>query len=165
MEFSHVGVKKINALPMTRLAYTQLRGWALPSDEDGNDLGFLVEYLDCGAPNVKGYDGYVSWSPKEVFDNAYKPVTHMLFYMALLCCLQGQKISRKSWNGKNMWVIYNPGHVVENLAPNSFYEQFGFTAPIEIKGHFDMRSADGSMIVGWSPSQTDLATDDWFIVS
>lgn len=32
-----IGVKLINANPMTRLAYNQFRGWELPEDENGDD--------------------------------------------------------------------------------------------------------------------------------
>lgn len=71
----HVGTKAIRAKPMTRQAYNDLRGWALPADENGADAGYLVEYLDGGKANVPGFEGYVSWSPTEVFDRAYgKPI-------------------------------------------------------------------------------------------
>jgi len=72
----YIGTKMICAVAMTRLAYNELRGWTLPGDENGEDEGFLVEYLDGGKANVPGYAGYVSWSPKEVFENAYRPVAH-----------------------------------------------------------------------------------------
>lgn len=67
----YIGTKIINALPMTRLAYNELRGWDLPQDENGEDEGFLVEYLDDGQANHPDYAGYISWSPKEVFEKAY----------------------------------------------------------------------------------------------
>lgn len=72
---TYIGTKVIYAYPMTRLAYTQLRGWDLPSDEDGNDPGYLVEYADGIRPNVSGYFGYVSWSPAEVFEKSYRQVS------------------------------------------------------------------------------------------
>lgn len=71
---THIGTKLINAEPMTRAAYNELRGWQLPADENGADEGHLVEYLDGGKPNVEGREGYISWSPKEVFEKAYRPV-------------------------------------------------------------------------------------------
>lgn len=66
-----VGTKLINAEPMTRADYNTLRGWLVPADEDGTDEGYLVEYIDGGQANVEGYAGYVSWSPKAVFEAAY----------------------------------------------------------------------------------------------
>ena len=38
--------KVVKAQPMTRLEYNELRGWAVPGDEDGSDAGYLVEYTD-----------------------------------------------------------------------------------------------------------------------
>jgi len=69
---TYIGTKIIKAEPMTRLAYNQYRGWELPADENGDDEGFLVEYVDGGKANVPGRAGYVSWSPKDVFERAYR---------------------------------------------------------------------------------------------
>lgn len=68
---TYIGTKIIRATAMSRQAYNDLRGWTVPADEDGNDDGYLVEYLDGGKPNVVGFDGYVSWSPKAQFEAAY----------------------------------------------------------------------------------------------
>ena len=68
----YVGVKIIKAKPMNRLDYNKYRGWELPEDEDGSDEGYLV--VDGGKSNHPDYKGYISWSPKEVFDNAYKEI-------------------------------------------------------------------------------------------
>ena len=67
----YLGVKEINAKPMNRLDYNKFRGWELPADENGEDEGYLVEYIDGGKANTKEYEGYVSWSPKDVFEKAY----------------------------------------------------------------------------------------------
>lgn len=67
-----IGNKTILAQAMTRAAYNAYRGWALPGNENGDDEGYLVEYTDGGAPNDTRHAGYVSWSPKEQFDNAYR---------------------------------------------------------------------------------------------
>lgn len=69
---NYVGTKKIKAKPMTRGEYNVLRGWTLPADENGDDEGYLVEYLDSPNSNVRGFDNYVSWSPKDVFERAYE---------------------------------------------------------------------------------------------
>lgn len=68
----YIGTKAVNAKPMTRLDYNELRGWRLPDDEDGSDAGYLVEYADGQRPNVKGFKGYVSWSPADVFEGSYR---------------------------------------------------------------------------------------------
>lgn len=71
---TYIGTKIIRAKPMNRLEYNRLRGWDVPPDEDPKDSGYLVEYVDGGKPNVDGFDGYVSWSPKAQFDAAYTEI-------------------------------------------------------------------------------------------
>lgn len=69
----YTGTKIVLGTPMKRLAYNQYRGWELPADENGDDDGYLVEYLDGGQANHPNHKGYISWSPKDVFEKAYKP--------------------------------------------------------------------------------------------
>lgn len=71
---TYTGTKLVKAKPMTRKEYNDLRGWTVPADEDPDDAGYLVEYLDGGSPNVAGFDGYVSWSPLAQFEKAYVDV-------------------------------------------------------------------------------------------
>ena len=74
----YVGTKEVLAKPMTRREYNDYRGWELPSDENPNDEGYLVEYLNGGKPNDARHEGYISWSPVDVFNNAYKPADTFL---------------------------------------------------------------------------------------
>jgi hypothetical protein len=67
------GTKRLKARFMSKAEYCGLRGWRTPDDEDPNEIGYLVEYQDGGKPNVDGYEGYVSWSPADVFEKAYRP--------------------------------------------------------------------------------------------
>ena len=64
--------KKVQARPMTRQAYNDLRGWFLPINENGTDEGYLVEELDSSSPNHADFLGYISWSPKAVFERNHK---------------------------------------------------------------------------------------------
>lgn len=57
----YIGVKRIEARPMTRGDYNVYRGWQIPANENPADEGYLVKYRD----------GYESWSPKEIFEEAY----------------------------------------------------------------------------------------------
>lgn len=70
----YIGTKTVQAVPMSRLAYNTLRNWQLPADENGEDEGYLVECEDGGKPNMIGYAGYISWSPKDVFERTYKEI-------------------------------------------------------------------------------------------
>ena len=67
---TYVGTKIVQAFPMSREGYNNFRGWQLPADEDGSDEGYLVVYPDSKA-NTEQYEGYVSWSPKKQFEDAY----------------------------------------------------------------------------------------------
>ena len=63
--------KMVSARPMNRQEYNDLRDWILPVNENGKDEGYLVEYLDGGQPNHHLFAGYISWSPKAVFEAGY----------------------------------------------------------------------------------------------
>ncbi|WP_211354874.1 crAss001_48 related protein [Azomonas agilis] len=75
----YVGTKIVRMQPMSRQQYNDFRGWQLPSDENGADEGYLVEYLDGGKPNTPHFAGYISWSPKEQAEKAYLPLGDLSF--------------------------------------------------------------------------------------
>lgn len=161
----YYGTKRIAAKPMTRLEYNQFRKWELPSDENGADEGYLVEYLDGGKPNVEGYTGYVSWSPKEQFEAAYQPITAMSFGHAVAALKAGNKVARAGWNGKGMFLILVPATVGIKFNANTPYgKAVGTDAPGTINAHIDMKTATGEFQPGWLASQTDMLADDWSIV-
>lgn len=165
----YIGVKLVKALVMNRLEYNQYRGWQLPEDENGSDEGYLVEYLDGGESNHPDHEGYISWSPKPVFDNAYRPTSGMNFGLAIEAMKMGQKVARAGWNGKGMWCIYNPGSKGETHAmfEGSVYKNHGVDE-CEILPHFDMYTVNASgrraMLPGWLASQSDMDADDWLVV-
>ena len=158
----YIGSKLIYALPMTRQAYNDYRGWELPNDERGDDAGYLVEYTDGGQANTKEYAGYVSWSPEEVFDNAYRLTIGMSFGMAIEAMKKGLKVCRTGWNGKGMFVFLVPGSTFQvNRPPLLGIYPEGHT--INYLPHIDMKTATGE-IVPWLASQSDMLSDDWMIV-
>lgn len=59
-----IGTKQLEAEPMTRGEYKQYRGWTIPANENPEDEGYLVKYND----------GYISWSPKKQFEEAYSEI-------------------------------------------------------------------------------------------
>lgn len=69
------GTKELLAWSMTRGEYNKYRNWEMPSDEDADEMGYLVEYLDGGKANDERHNGYISWSPADVFNKAYYPLT------------------------------------------------------------------------------------------
>lgn len=165
----HYGTKQILATAMTRQAYNDYRGWTLPADEDGNDPGYLVEYVDGGASNHPDHAGYISWSPKDVFDRAYKASGQMNFGHAIEAMKSGAKVARSGWNGKGMWLALQVGSTISidqarGGAAMMRARELTTRDDIEILPHIDMRAADGSIVVGWLASQTDMLADHWAIV-
>lgn len=67
----YIGTKEVQATPMNRGDYNALRGWRVPENENPADDGYLVVYPN-GEPNIKEFNGYVSWSPKKQFEEAYR---------------------------------------------------------------------------------------------
>ncbi len=165
----YIGVKEINATPMSRAAYNLFRGWQLPADENGEDEGYLVEYIDGGQANTATYKGYVSWSPKDVFERAYKPTEGMTFGLALEALKKGCKVARKGWNGKGMWLILVPGQKEVALRQGTPYGDALALTSCEILPHIDMWTTNAhgrrAMLPGWVASQTDMLSDDWEIVA
>jgi len=159
----YLGTKLVKMTPMNRLAYNVYRGWELPEDEDGADEGYLVEYLDGGKANHPDHKGYISWSPKDVAERAYKEVDPEgnTFGAAVEHVKAGGIIYRKGWNGKGMFLFLVAGSTFQvNRAPlNEIYPE-GTT--INYCPHIDMRTADGK-IVPWLASQTDILAEDWVL--
>lgn len=157
-----IGTKLVLAEAMTRAAYNAYRGWQLPADEDGADEGYLVEYTDGGKPNTPGRAGYVSWSPKEQFDNAYRVATAMSFGQAIEAAKQGMKIARAGWNGKGLFVFLVQGSTFTVNRPPLLGIYPEGTA-ITYRPHLDIKNADGS-IATWAPSGSDALAEDWMVV-
>lgn len=164
----YIGTKTVLGTPMTRQAYNDYRGWTLPANEDGSDVGFLVEYLDGGKPNHPDHEGYISWSPKDVFERAYHSPDGMTFGMAIAALKSGQRVARAGWNGKGMWLVMVPGTPGAQLVEGSVYHRATRQSSCEILPHIDMWTTDASgrraMLPGWLASQTDMLAEDWRIV-
>ena len=154
----YIGTKVINAKPMTRGEYNEYRGWEIPPDEEPTDPGYLVVYSD----------GYESWSPHQQFIDAYRRTDDLNFGLALEAMKKGYKVARKGWNGPNMFIWIQEGSTInrdqcrnvtlEDIADNSHDKT------VTLLPHIDMKAADGRIVIGWLASQTDMLSDDWFIV-
>jgi len=154
----YIGVKQILATPMNRQEYNDYRGWELPADEDGSDEGYLVEYLDGGKSNHPDHRGYISWSPKDVFERAYKPTHGMTFGLAIEAMKLGKKVSRTGWNGKNMWLRYYDPYLDKQFPISEIEPAEGTPIP-----WIGMKTAQ-EQFVPWLASQSDILGEDWFIL-
>ncbi|MNP96410.1 hypothetical protein D3C85_89910 [compost metagenome] len=145
---NYIGTKKVVGTPMTRLDYNQLKGWELPADENGADEGYLVEYDN----------GHQSWSPKDVFEDSYRPCNALNFGLAIEALKQGKRVTRPSWNGKNMWLVYvGAGHYDVGA------RILGADINVTYAPWVGMKTAQG-MFTPWIPAQSDQLADDWQIL-
>lgn len=146
----YIGTKLITAMPMTHDEACALLG--RPATHADNPPGYLVEYEG----------GYRSWSPKDVFEKAYRLTDGMNFGMALEALKAGKRVARRGWNGKGMYLF-----VADNLRFNSLSRTSIpdlDDAPIEVHPSIVMRTAQRTLCVGWLASQTDMLADDWVLV-
>lgn len=164
---TYIGTKIINAKPMTRGDYNALRGWTVPADENPDDAGYLLEYLDGGKANVPGFTGYVSWSPEDVFVRAYHPTFAMSFGDAIVALKAGKKVARAGWNGKGMWLSLSGKIGGSAVQAENFWSPHN-RAFAELNGGsaivlptICMKTATGEILMGWLASQTDVLAEDW----
>lgn len=133
-------------------------------ERDANDDGYVITYRK-GEPNE-----YVSWCPKAEFDLVSRPTDGLSFGLAIEAMKSGKKVARKGWNGKGMWLciplVEGPKEIPATGIwgkPNAEYaEQNGGT--VKVMPYITMKAADGSIVMGWLASQTDMLADDWVIV-
>lgn len=164
-KYLHIGTKAVLAHIMTRQEYNDYRGWKLPEDEDGNDEGYLVEYMDGGQANHPDHIGYISWSPKGVFENSYKSSGSLSFGDAVELLKSGKRVARSGWNGKGMFLYYVP----ENKYPaarNTLNTLDGLFEDnlVPYAAYIAMKTAQDN-VIPWLASQSDVLAEDWLIVS
>lgn len=160
---NYIGTKQIEAEPMTRAAYNEMRGWKLPADEDGSDEGYLVKYSD----------NYISWSPKKQFEDAYQTFDSLSFGHAVELAKAGNlRMKRAGWNGKNQFVV-----VMTAMSLPSYNTQgtdrkvndrtarwIGEDTPLESQPYFAIFNEQKKWQPGWIPSQSDIFANDWMVV-
>lgn len=145
----YIGTKMVEAIPMTRGEYNKYRSLITPENENPDDAGYLVKYPDS----------YQSWSPKEIFEDAYRKSGEMTFGHALEALKHGEKVARTGWNGKNQYIQLatcisyktTDGEII-----NAEHEAIGNKA-IAFVGTSGVQ-------LGWLASQADMLADDWMIV-
>lgn len=92
------------------------------------------------------------------------------FGQALEALKDGQRVARSGWNGKGMWLALTPGSTVDTSkvpvrgALASYVAQHEAPVNVTIGAHIDMKAADGTLVIGWLASQTDMLANDWQIV-
>ncbi len=159
---TYFGTKVVKARQMTRQAYNDYRGWKLPENENGSDPGFLIEYVDGGAPNDPRHAGYISWSPRDVFEWAYRPTTGLTFGEALEALKIGKCVAREGWNAAGQFVYLVPAGAYP-AQTEAAKRAFGEGALIPYRAYLALKTTQGD-IATWAPSGSDAIADDWRIV-
>lgn len=90
----------------------------------------------------------------------------MDFGMAITELKMGNCVARKGWNGKGMFLTLQGGSEVDgNSMRNEGAKNYYADSKCQIAPHIDMKSADGTYVVGWLASQTDMLAEDWETVN
>lgn len=146
----YIGTKLIEAEPALRYADGMITTADAPVrlDEPVED-GYKVRYAD----------GYESFSPKQVFEEAYRPTDGLSFGLAIEAAKKGMKIARVGWNGKNQYVelatcigYKDP----QGNVTNPYHKAIGNKALAFV--------GTSGVQLGWLASQADMLADDWQIV-
>lgn len=160
----YYGTKKVKAAPTTLLQYNVYRGWVLPAEVDGSDKGYMVEYDNGGSPNNARHQNYIYWSPAAVFESAYQPEGALSFGHAIVAAKAGKWVSRIGWNGKGMFIYYVKAnsYPVERNAGSAISGHFSDNM-VPYRDYLAMLTAQGD-VVPWVASQSDILSDDWFVI-
>jgi hypothetical protein len=144
----YIGVKIIKAEPFTK---------------EGEE-GYKVRYQD----------GYESWSPKAIFQEAYRVIEDgcMTFGLAIEAIKKGFRVARKGWNGKDMFIVYMPPlklppfntQGTERKVNDRTAKWIGEDAPLDCQPYIAMYNAQKQWIPGWVASQSDMLSEDWYVV-
>ena len=145
----YIGTKIIEAEPANRI--------------DGKIFS-IYDMCPTGAVVEHGYkvrypDGYESWSPKGVFEEAYRPTDCMSFGLAIEAMKKGKKVARRGWNGKNQHIELATRisyMTADSVFVNVEHEAIGNKA-IAFCGTSGVQ-------MGWLASQADMLADDWEVV-
>ncbi len=106
--------------------------------------------------NVIYENGYESFSPKGVFEKAYRLIDNMNFGLAIEALKKGLKVARKGWNGRGIFIeLQVPDENSKMSSPYIFIDTTGLQT--------DNINAPKSL-VPWLASQTDMLADDWVII-
>ena len=147
---TYIGTKIIEAVPAIRKGCKVYeKDQPIPKSMDHEEDGYKARYAD----------GYESFSPKDVFEEAYRPIVGMNFGLAIEALKKGKKCRRAGWNGKNQHIEL--ASAISYTSPegtivNANHEAIGNKA-IAFCGTSGVQ-------MGWLASQADMLADDWMIV-
>ena len=151
----YIGTKIIEAEPAFRVSND---GYNNHITTDARDAFTNFAVVEDGY-RVRYQDGYESWSPKDVFEEAYRRTDSMSFGLAIEAVKAGHKIQREGWNGKGQYVELATCISYKNASSevvNVNHDAIG-NAALAFVGTSGVQ-------IGWLASQADMLADDWRIV-
>ena len=78
-------------------------------------------------------DGYVSWSPKAVFEKAYRQIDNLTFGLAIEAMKQGSEVTRSGWNNTNISLkIQFPDKDSKMTEPYIYMLKYDKLFPVEV---------------------------------
>lgn len=107
-------------------------------------------------------DKYPQFMTAEEFEKSCRSAENMTFGDALVALKQGQRVARKGWNGKNMYVFLADD--VEFSTDADISEFYGSADGVYVATMLVIRTARGNLQPGWLASQADMLAEDWYIV-
>ena len=158
----YIGTKVIMAEPMTMTEAQKVLGRELTQSAI-EENGYLVEYEN----------GYKSWSPKSVFEKAYREVGSVNFGGAIDLLKAGLAVRRKGWNGNGLFIVKQvPSHITGDIIPKmQSLPQIAKDILMKRENlHIDYTNQmliinpDGRAD-SWVPSSSDVFADDWEVVN
>ena len=151
----YLGVKIVGAIPCFGRNNKCVQ---INNEHDGSEKeGYQVFYED----------GYVSWSPKDVFEKAYRPINGLTFGLAIEALKMGKKVARTGWNGKGMWLLFidetRNGNFGSDGGGSPYYFSDRLPEYMTLLPWIGMKTADNKF-VPWLASQTEMLAEDWMII-
>lgn len=123
-------------------------------------------YADrCSIEEVYVYDGgngYPVVVPKEEFEKEFFPAENLTFSVALDALKRGERIARKGWNGKGMYVFLASEvefHTMADISEFAEKEDGVYTSDMMV-----LRTAQGTFQPGWLATQSDILAEDWYVL-
>jgi hypothetical protein len=124
-----------------------------------------TDVLDRLKSFAMSFNGVVGVKESDI-TAVHRPVD-MSFGLAINELSSGKKVARSGWNGKGMWLAIQEGSTISKEQARGGVAKLvadGGAEEIVINSHIDMKTADGSITIGWAPSQLDMLADDWLVV-
>lgn len=116
------------------------------------DLGYLY--------TTSKDDMYPMFMARDEFEKTCRSAEDMTFGDALEALKDGERVARKGWNGKDMYVFL--AHEAD-FVTDADISAFDHLA-VEVGDMLVMKTAQDTFQPGWLASQADMLAEDWYIV-